>query len=65
MRYVTSVEKIGYEKGLEKGREETAINLLNKGQSIEFISEITGFGPEKIRSLQKQIADNQASKSKK
>ncbi|HPT47013.1 MAG TPA: Rpn family recombination-promoting nuclease/putative transposase [Candidatus Rifleibacterium sp.] len=47
----------GMEKGIEKGREETlaqtALKMLNKGISLEVISEITGLTPEQIETLRK------------
>ena len=40
------------EKGIEKGKEEVARNLLTKGWTIKEISEITAIPEDKIRSLE-------------
>ena len=38
-------------KGLEKGKKETAKNLLDKGLDIEFVSEVTGLSINEIKML--------------
>ena len=48
-------EKIGIEKGLEKGKMEekikTALNMKNEQMNTEMISKITGLNPEEIEKL--------------
>ena len=48
-------EKIGMEKGLEKGKMEekikTALNMKNEQMNTEMISKITGLNPEEIEKL--------------
>ena len=39
------------EEGLEEGKLITAKNLLNKGSTLEFVHEVTGLPPEKIKKL--------------
>ena len=41
----------GLERGLERGREEVALNLLEKGVSLEFIQDTTGLTVPHILSL--------------
>ena len=59
MRYVTSVEKIGIEKGIEQGLEKAAINLLKEGLPKDIIMKTTGIDLQKIQLLQKQISKQQ------
>jgi hypothetical protein len=46
MPYITSVEQIGYDRGIKEGQEEKAIaialNLLRKNLDVETIVEVTG-----------------------
>jgi predicted transposase/invertase (TIGR01784 family) len=62
MPYITSVEQIGYDRGLKQGQEEKAIaialNMLQKNMSVETISELTGLTLQQIQTLQAQIAEN-------
>ena len=44
-------EKIGREKGLEEGQLKIAKTMKEKGQSLEFIQEMTGLSIEKIKQL--------------
>ena len=55
MRYITSVEKIGIERGIAKGVEKVAIALLKEGASNELIMKSTGYDTNKLRSLQEKI----------
>ena len=48
----------GMEKGIEKGREETARNLLKKGFNIEETAEIAVLDVERVRCLAKGAAEN-------
>lgn len=41
----------GVEKGIQKGREEVAVNLKNIGIPVEQIAKATGLSLEKISSL--------------
>ncbi|MDE0092577.1 MAG: hypothetical protein OXN83_04760, partial [Oligoflexia bacterium] len=41
----------GEKKGLKKGRQQVALNLLKKKQNISFISEVTGLPAKEIKKL--------------
>jgi predicted transposase YdaD len=45
----------GREIGLEEGLERTAINLLKKGMTVDFICECTGLSKSKVKELQKKV----------
>lgn len=45
----------GREIGLEEGLERTAINLLKKGMTIDFVCECTGLSKSKVKELQKKV----------
>jgi hypothetical protein len=69
MPYITSIEQIGYERGIkegelkgrEEGREEErrslALKMLQENVSLDLITRVTGFSPEQIQHLQ---AEHQA-----
>ncbi len=46
--------EFGREEGREEGLEKTAINLLKKGMTIDFICECTGLSKEKVKALSKK-----------
>jgi predicted transposase/invertase (TIGR01784 family) len=56
MPYITSVEQIGYDRGIKEGQEEKAIaialNLLRKNLDVETIAEVTGLSITQIQALQ-------------
>jgi predicted transposase YdaD len=62
MPYVTSIERMGIEKGIEKGREEErqaiALNLLRQGISVEAIAQATGLTIAQLQQLQSQVEEN-------
>ncbi len=43
--------QIGLQQGLEKGKRETAKNLLNEGLDIQLISKVTGLSVDEIKML--------------
>ncbi len=45
----------GREIGIEEGLERTAINLLKKGMTIDFVCECTGLSKLKVKELQKKV----------
>lgn len=49
--FYLNIKLQGLEQGLEKGKKETAKNLLNKGLDIEFVSEVTGLSIDEIKML--------------
>jgi predicted transposase YdaD len=53
MAYVTTVEQIG----MEKARNQIALNMLNKNMPLETIAELTGLTIAQLKKLQ---AKNQA-----
>jgi hypothetical protein len=63
MPYVTSVEQIGYDRGLqdgeetgvEKERRSLALKMLQENIQIETIARITGFAIEQIQELQAEV----------
>jgi predicted transposase/invertase (TIGR01784 family) len=56
MPYITSVEQIGYDRGIKEGQEEKtiaiALNMLQKNLDVETIAEVTGLSIAQIQSLQ-------------
>jgi hypothetical protein len=58
MTYVTSVEKIGFKRGEEKGRQETqkeiALEMLQEQVPVETIARLTKLSIEQIQELQPQ-----------
>ena len=47
-----AIEQKGLEKGMEKGKMEIALKMLNKGLEIDFIAEITGLSVKEIEEIQ-------------
>ena len=58
MPYITSVEQIGYDRGVENERDSIALNLLRQGISIEVIVQPTGLTIVQIQRLQIQLGPN-------
>ena len=61
MRYITSVEQIGYDRGVKEVNERLrerersiALNLLRQGLSIEVIADATGWTMTQLQELQNQ-----------
>jgi predicted transposase YdaD len=62
MPYVTSVEQIGYDRGLqigeetgvEKERRSLALKMLQEGATVEFVTKVTGFSVAQIQDIQTQ-----------
>jgi predicted transposase/invertase (TIGR01784 family) len=56
MPYVTSIEQMGIEQGIEQGRDRErqaiALNLLRKNIPLETIAEVTGLTIEQLQQLQ-------------
>lgn len=56
MRYITTAERIGIERGIEKGVEkekfEIVKRLLTEGVELTFIARITGLSLKQIKALQ-------------
>jgi predicted transposase/invertase (TIGR01784 family) len=56
MLYVTSIERMGIEQGIEQGRDRErqsiALNLLRKNIPLETIAEATGLTVEQLQQLQ-------------
>ena len=48
-------EEKGIEKGIEKSREETAIQMIKKSLSIDLIKECTGLADQKIKELKENL----------
>ena len=44
-------ERRGMEKGMEKGKVEVALGMLNKGYSLSDISDLTGLSAKEINKL--------------
>ncbi len=63
MPYVTSVERIGFDRGVqvgkEKGRDEErrslALKMLQEGAGLDFVAKVTGFTLEQLQQLQAQV----------
>jgi predicted transposase/invertase (TIGR01784 family) len=55
MPYITSVEQIGYDRGIEEKAIAIALNMLRKNLDVETIAEVTGLSIAQIQSLQGQL----------
>jgi predicted transposase/invertase (TIGR01784 family) len=55
MPYITSVEQIGYDRGIEEKAIAIALNMLRKNLDVETIAEVTGLSTAQIQSLQGQL----------
>ena len=55
MPYITSVEQIGYDRGVENERDSIALNLLRQGIAIEVIVQATGLTIVQVQQLQVQL----------
>ena len=56
-RSLNGIRQFGEQKGEQKGLEETATRMLNKGNfSVELIAEMTGLSVEQIRQLQQNLS---------
>jgi predicted transposase/invertase (TIGR01784 family) len=55
MPYITSVEQIGYDRGIEEKAIAIALNMLRKNLDVETIAEVTGLSIDQIQSLQGQM----------
>jgi hypothetical protein len=51
MTYITSIERIGY----DRGREELALKMLRKKYPLEEIAEVTSFSIEELQKLQEKL----------
>jgi hypothetical protein len=56
MPYITSVEKIGFERGVKQGRQESAeilaLKMLEEGATQEFTAKVTGFSITQLQALE-------------
>lgn len=52
MPYITSIERMGIEKGCEEERKEIAKRLLLQGVAVETIAQATDLTLEQIRQIQ-------------
>ena len=56
MPYVTSIERMGIEQGIEQGKDRAtqkiALNMLQENISLETIARITGLTIEQLQQLQ-------------
>jgi predicted transposase/invertase (TIGR01784 family) len=55
MPYITSVEKIGFERGKQEGKQEVAVNLLRSGLTIDVIAQATGLSANQLRQIQADL----------
>lgn len=53
MAYISTIEQFGIEKGLKQGKQQIVLHMLQKGQSIEIISDLTGLSMNEITELEK------------
>ena len=58
MPHITSVEQIGYDRGVENERDSIALNLLKQGIAIEVIVQATGLTIVQVQQLQIQLGMN-------
>jgi predicted transposase/invertase (TIGR01784 family) len=55
MPYITSVEQIGYDRGIEEKTIEIALNMLKDNLPVETIARFTGLSIAQIQTLQGQV----------
>jgi predicted transposase YdaD len=55
MPYITSVEQIGYDRGIEEKTIEIALNMLKDNLPVETIARFTGLTVAQIQALQGQV----------
>ncbi len=58
MKMINEIERKGIEKGMEKGKIETAIEMLRDGAEIAFVQKYTKLPMEKIKELEKELNMN-------
>jgi len=51
MAYVSSAERLGIKKGIEKGKLETAANMLREGFELETVKKLTGLTDEQLSKI--------------
>jgi predicted transposase YdaD len=56
MTYITSIERIGYDRGKQEGRQEVIIGLLRQNLPLEVVAQATGCEVEELKQLQKQLS---------
>ena len=62
MPYITSVEQIGYDRGMQVGveneRDSIALKMMTENMPVEIISRITGLSIAQIQQIQTQPEQN-------
>ena len=52
MQYITTGERIGYDRGKVEERQSIALNFMRQGISLETIAQCTGLTMAQLRQLQ-------------
>lgn len=56
MTYISSAECFGMERGIAKGIEKVAINMLGEGIKITLIKKTTGLSTAKTKKLKRELS---------
>jgi hypothetical protein len=55
MEYITSVEKIGFERGKQENTEVLASKMFEQGANLEFVRKVTGLTLKKLQQIQADL----------
>jgi hypothetical protein len=55
MPYITSVEKIGFERGQQENTAALASKMFEEGANLEFVRKVTGLTLKKLRQIQADL----------
>jgi hypothetical protein len=58
MPYITSVEKIGFERGQQENTEVLASKMFKEGANLEFVRKVTGLTLKKLQQIQADLQVN-------
>jgi hypothetical protein len=58
MPYITSVEKIGFERGKQENTAVLASKMFEEGANLEFVRKVTGLTLKKLRQIQADLQVN-------
>ena len=54
MTFAEKMEERGIQKGMQKGKQDIALRMLNEGVELAFISKVTDFSQADLKRLQEK-----------
>jgi hypothetical protein len=63
MEYITSVEKIGFERGQQENTAALAAKMFEEGANLEFVHKVTELILKKLQQIQADLQVNPIDKS--